>query len=233
MVDIHVMKVFTGSDGSFGNVLGICLDEATLSRSQQQRIASDTGFCETVFVEYSNGFQVTIFGPRNELSFAGHPLVGTAWYLANLGANFVALDLEIGQVPVFNDDDGTTWIRGSHSWFTECMHIELPTPQDVELAPFPNEDDFIQIWAWEDRELGIVRARSFAPLEGVAEDEACGLATMILSYKLSRNLIVHHGKGSIILARPVGRDLVDVGGLVVYEGVVQITIPHDLEIDSR
>ena len=81
-----VVRVFTrGQDG--GNYLGVVTDCTGLDDTMMQQIATDLGYSETVFVDWTPGAPpfVRIFTPASELPFAGHPLVGAAWVLTVLG----------------------------------------------------------------------------------------------------------------------------------------------------
>jgi len=70
-----------------GNALAVFADGADLSRKQMQVIASEMNLSETTFVTNvsSDEYSVRIFTPRAELPFAGHPTIGTAWVLKQLG----------------------------------------------------------------------------------------------------------------------------------------------------
>jgi PhzF family phenazine biosynthesis protein len=85
MAVLHVLRVFTGDDGSGGNPLGVFLDGAAIGADRRQDVAADLGFSETVFVDDARRGRVAVFTPTVELQFAGHPLVGTAWLLASEG----------------------------------------------------------------------------------------------------------------------------------------------------
>lgn len=68
------------------------MDATGLSTEQMQAIAHWTNLSETTFVlppEPINGqladYQVRIFTPKNELPFAGHPTIGTAYALLEAG----------------------------------------------------------------------------------------------------------------------------------------------------
>ncbi|MGA2287987.1 PhzF family phenazine biosynthesis protein [Bradyrhizobium sp.] len=79
------VDVFT--DRAFGgNQLAVVLDAEGLTTAQMQAIANEFNFSETTFVlpprDPSHDAQVRIFTPRQELPFAGHPNVGTAFVLA-------------------------------------------------------------------------------------------------------------------------------------------------------
>lgn len=70
-----------------GNALAVFLDAGALSARQMQEIAREMNLSESTFVTSvsSDGYEVRIFTPGAELPFAGHPTVGTAWVLRELG----------------------------------------------------------------------------------------------------------------------------------------------------
>jgi trans-2,3-dihydro-3-hydroxyanthranilate isomerase len=100
------VDVFT--DRAFGgNPLAVVLDGGGLSTAQMQAIASEFNYSETTFVlpphDPANNAQVRIFTVNQEIPFAGHPNVGTAFVLATQAAKPPArLKLEegAGLVPV-------------------------------------------------------------------------------------------------------------------------------------
>jgi trans-2,3-dihydro-3-hydroxyanthranilate isomerase len=59
-------------------------------------------------IERDRGVRVRIFTVQEELPFAGHPTLGTAFYLReNSGASEIKLDLNVGTIPVkFEDRPG-------------------------------------------------------------------------------------------------------------------------------
>ncbi|MEP3245576.1 MAG: PhzF family phenazine biosynthesis protein [Sneathiella sp.] len=82
-LDFVLMDVFT--DCMFGgNQLAIFPNAGELSDRSMYAISRELKVNETVFVtsRVTGGFTVRIFSPHGELSFAGHPLVGAASYLA-------------------------------------------------------------------------------------------------------------------------------------------------------
>ena len=87
-----VLDVFT--DRPFaGNPLAVVLDGENLNSDQMQQIAREFNLSETAFPlrptesERSAGadYVLRIFTPEVELPFAGHPSVGSAWWLAQTG----------------------------------------------------------------------------------------------------------------------------------------------------
>jgi trans-2,3-dihydro-3-hydroxyanthranilate isomerase len=91
-----------------GNALAVFLDGRGLSTEQMQALARETNLSETTFVlpgdaaaEKSRGVRVRIFTVQEELPFAGHPTLGTAFVLrGQTGASEIRLDLKVGMVPV-------------------------------------------------------------------------------------------------------------------------------------
>ncbi len=100
-----------------GNQLAVFTDARGLSSEEMQRLASETNLSETTFIvprdeatERERGFQVRIFTVEEELPFAGHPTLGTAWYLhKKFGDERIDLDLKVGRIPVtFSNVGGVT-----------------------------------------------------------------------------------------------------------------------------
>lgn len=211
MVRLHILKVFVGESGS-GNPLGVFLGGREVPDEDRQRVAAELGFSETVFVEDPGRGELRIFTPETELPFAGHPLVGTAWLLAEEGFEAPVLRPPAGEVPVRFDGD-LTFISGRPEWAPPFEHIELGSPAEVEaLEGPPDGKDLVGVWAWQDSEAGVVRARVFAPRVGVAEDEATGAHAVKLAARLGRRITIRQGKGSLILAEPRADGSVKIGG---------------------
>lgn len=71
-----------------GNALAVFPDPGSVEPERMQRIAREMNLSETTFVTgvTADGYDVRIFTPGSELPFAGHPTLGTAWVLRELGA---------------------------------------------------------------------------------------------------------------------------------------------------
>jgi trans-2,3-dihydro-3-hydroxyanthranilate isomerase len=91
-----------------GNPLAVFLDGRGLSDQEMQSLALEMNLSETTFilprdpsVERERGVRVRIFTVQEELPFAGHPTLGTAFQLrGSTGAQEVVLELNVGKVPV-------------------------------------------------------------------------------------------------------------------------------------
>jgi predicted PhzF superfamily epimerase YddE/YHI9 len=209
---LHVLKVFLGEGGAGGNPLGVFLQGSEVPEEDRQGVAADLGFSETVFVEDASQGRLRIFTPTDELPFAGHPLVGTAWLLAREGFEVPALRSPAGEVPV-RAEDGMTYITGRPEWAPPFEEIELGSAAEVEaLAGPPEGHDLVGVWAWEDKESDRVRVRVFAPRFGIQEDEATGAHAVTLAYQLGRPITIRQGEGSLILAKPQTDGSVEIGG---------------------
>ena len=81
----HIVDVFA-EERYAGNPLAVVRDAADLDTARMQRIALEFGFSETTFVvskpRAGEAVRVRIFTPAEELPFAGHPVLGTAFVLA-------------------------------------------------------------------------------------------------------------------------------------------------------
>src|SRR5919106_5282199 len=115
MPQLHLLRVFCATDGSHGNPLAVFLDGSEVRSGRRQAVAAELGFSETVFVDDAERGEVRIFTPAVELDFAGHPLVGTAWLLAEEGPRVSVLRPPAGEVPVRYEDDLTS-ISGRPEW---------------------------------------------------------------------------------------------------------------------
>src|SRR5579864_7255805 len=84
-----------------GNPLAVYPDATGLSDSEMQAIAREMNLSETTFIfprdaatERERGVRTRIFTVQEELPFAGHPTLGTAFALRDgRGPNEVKLDL--------------------------------------------------------------------------------------------------------------------------------------------
>jgi trans-2,3-dihydro-3-hydroxyanthranilate isomerase len=98
-----VCDVFT-SEPLSGNQLAVFLDGRPFSTEEMQRIALEMDLPETVFVLPPAGagdVSIRIFTPLTELPFAGHPVLGTGFLVAQAKqASQVGLETAAGIVPL-------------------------------------------------------------------------------------------------------------------------------------
>ena len=151
----HLLDVFT--DVPFGgNPLAVFADAPILEAEQMQRIARELNLSETVFVQPARDAaalrRLRIFTPGVELPFAGHPTVGTANLLVELGmvsedhanGGFLLEEL-VGLVPVSvrRTADGLPFAELSAAMLPESRG---PVPSRAELAALLNvsEDELLE-----------------------------------------------------------------------------------------
>lgn len=217
MAELHVLRVFVNEDGEWGNRLGVFADGAGFAAEERQRIAAELGFSETVFVEDRASGRMRIHTPQVELPFAGHPTVGTAWLLAKLGTAVETLRPPAGEAAV-RTSEGVTWVEADPAWSPPFEYRQLESPTEVRaLNGPPDADANVFAWAWIDEAAGTIRARSFVPGAGIAEDEATGSAALTLAARLDRPITIHQGHGSVLLARPTNDGRAEVGGYVTLD----------------
>jgi predicted PhzF superfamily epimerase YddE/YHI9 len=225
-IDVTVLRVFTDADGQFGNPLGV-VDASTVDAAERQRIATELGYSETIFVDVpepgASSAHARIFTPATELPFAGHPTVGASWWLRDIGIPIRTLQVPAGVVQVSYDDDMAA-VRARAEWAPEFAIYDLESTDEL-LAAEPNDypDDVENyLWTWTDEDNGVLRARMFALGLGIPEDEATGAAAVRITDYLSRDLTIVQGKGSVIATQWSPDGWVRVSGRVVNDGTKQI-----------
>jgi len=225
-IDVTVLRVFTDHEGNFGNPLGV-VDASQVEPGEQQRIATQLGYSETIFIDLpesgANTASARIYTPASELPFAGHPTVGAAWWLRDRGTPVHTLRVPAGVVQVTYEDDVAA-ISARSEWAPEFAIYDLESTDDLFAADPDDYPDDMQnyLWTWTDREQGEIRSRMFAANLGVPEDEATGAAAVRITDYLSRDLTIVQGKGSVIRTQWSAEGWVRVAGRVVNDGIKRI-----------
>jgi trans-2,3-dihydro-3-hydroxyanthranilate isomerase len=117
----QVVDVFTQTPLE-GNPLAVFPDAADLDAPAMQRIARELSLSETVFIVPSRRpdcvARLRIFTPRREMDFAGHPTIGSAFLLIQLGqvhadADFFSVEENVGAIPISVDrkEHSMLWLR--------------------------------------------------------------------------------------------------------------------------
>ncbi len=129
-----VVDVFTDTPLE-GNQLAVFTDARELASEQMQRLAREMNFSESVFVfppERGGDVRIRIFTPANELPFAGHPILGTAFVLGGpLQRVLIRLETGAGVVPVELQREGPQIVFG---------RMEQPIP---EWEPYEREAELL------------------------------------------------------------------------------------------
>jgi len=152
---LHTLDVFT--DRRFcGNPLAVVMDADALTSDEMQAIAREMNLSETVFVLKSHNpahsARIRIFTPGRELSFAGHPTIGTAILLAQLRTPLVngerdaiiALEQGIGTVRI------GVRLRAGEAPFAEFDAPKLPEKSAIP----PSRDRIADALGLLPREIG-------------------------------------------------------------------------------
>ena len=130
MTHYRVYDVFT--ETAFGgNQLAVFPDASSLPAGSLQKIAREFNFSETAFVyppeDPAHTAKVRIFTPTREIQFAGHPTVGTAVALSNLGhTGPMTLELGIGPIPCE--------VAGNTASFTTSAPLTIIATPEVDLV---------------------------------------------------------------------------------------------------
>ena len=103
----YIVDVFA-EEKYAGNQLAVVRGGADLSDETLQEIALEMNYSETTFVlseeEMDGGYDVRIFTPGEEVPFAGHPTLGTAYVIRHEilaePVDVLTLNLEAGEIPV-------------------------------------------------------------------------------------------------------------------------------------
>src|ERR1700730_12412481 len=105
------VDVFTGRQFG-GNQLAVVMDAQGLSDAQMQQIANEFNFSETTFVlppqNPENTALVRIFNRTQEMPFAGHPNVGTAYVLGREESIF---GRRAGEIMKFHEAAGVVTVE--------------------------------------------------------------------------------------------------------------------------
>lgn len=146
----YIVDVFAEQQYS-GNQLAVFIDAGHLTPAEMQALALEMNYSETTFILSSEmrqgGFDVHIFTPAEEVPFAGHPTLGTAFvireHLMQTPPDEISLNLPVGAIPVTCDSSGEIlWMRqqfptfGSTVKFANLTKI-LDVPDSSFDSRFP------------------------------------------------------------------------------------------------
>jgi len=124
LLDVFAINKFTG------NQLAVFKDIDDLAPEEMQKIAREINFSETTFITGpgdQNGYPVRIFTPGQEVEFAGHPTLGTAYIIRKFidadHSDTIRLNLKAGQIPV-NFGGDIIWMRQNQPSFGNSLPAE-------------------------------------------------------------------------------------------------------------
>lgn len=125
IVDVFAEKKYAG------NQLAVFPDAGDISDEEMQLFAKEMNYSETTFIlsekKRNGGYDVRIFTPAEEIPFAGHPTLGTAFVIQQEiirePVEKVILNLHVGQIPValsFSKGEvDDLWMEQKHPEFGE------------------------------------------------------------------------------------------------------------------
>lgn len=212
---MDIIKVFVNEKGEFGNPVGIIVDEGKkFTQQERQEKATKSGLSEIVFINNIKNNNISIFSPTREIPFAGHAVIGSAFYLEKLKDSQINNIFSLGINIIVNHEKNKIWVRAELLKMPKWNFKQYKTFSEVENLTLENTKEFKHCvaWSWVDKTKGLIRARTFAPDWLIPEDEANGSGALLLSTKLNREIKINHGKGSVIYARPVDSIYGEVGG---------------------
>lgn len=176
------LDVFT-SVALEGNQLAVIPDARDLSDVEMQKLAKEMNLSETTFIlprdaetESREGVRVRIFTVEEELPFAGHPTLGTAWYLKQQRPqqSEIVLHLNSGRVPVRFE------MREGH-WFGEMRQAD---PRFSELHEHTRVAQALGVPVSElDENLPIQTVSTGMPFTIVAFRESSMLSQLRVSWQ--------------------------------------------------
>ena len=133
--NFYIVDVFA-EEKYAGNQLAVVRDAAGLSDSDMQNITKEMNYSETTFIlsdeQRNGGYNVRIFTPAQEVPFAGHPTLGTAYIIQQEiikePVEKIILNLKVGQIPVtFNytgKEKNVLWMKQIEPTFGQIIEPE-------------------------------------------------------------------------------------------------------------
>ncbi len=218
MADTRMFHVFTDTNGKFGDAASVVIDEGRhIPDAERQAMARKLNTGETIFINDVAAANISIMHPQGEIDFAGVGVLGAAWLLAKLrGKPTDGIQARGGIIKAWQDGE-LTWVQAELATMPPWNFKQLQNADAVECMAVEETKalEHTMFWAWTDEAKGVIRARTFATDWEIPEAEGNGSGSMLLTSKLGRQLEIHHGKGSVIFAKPARDSCADIGGRVV------------------
>lgn len=138
-MQFYIVDVFAEAKYN-GNQLAVFTNVNTLADEQMQRVAREMNYSETTFIVSNSirqgGYDVRIFTPAQEIPFAGHPTLGTAYIIQKVIINqlveTINLNLQVGQIPVnlhyANSDVKLLWMQQKTPTFHKKFAADAIAP---------------------------------------------------------------------------------------------------------
>lgn len=141
-IDVFTTKSYAG------NQLAVFLEANGLTTQQMQVLANEINYSETTFISNCESpdadFNVRIFTLNQELPFAGHPILGTAYTLMRTTAKWkksVRLRTKVGIIPL-KQENGEIWMVQNTPEFANRHTDVEEIARLVNLSPNNISEDF-------------------------------------------------------------------------------------------
>ncbi|TVX82971.1 PhzF family phenazine biosynthesis protein [Peribacillus simplex] len=131
-INYSIVDVF--SNGKYtGNQLAVFKNAGNIPDNEMQQIAKEINFSETTFIlsdsKNDGGYDVRIFTPNEEVPFAGHPTLGTAYIIQNevlkAPLDTIILNFKGGQITVsFNNQEELLWMKQNEPNFGRILDTD-------------------------------------------------------------------------------------------------------------
>ncbi|MFS0600109.1 PhzF family phenazine biosynthesis protein [Peribacillus frigoritolerans] len=131
-INYSIVDVF--SNGKYtGNQLAVFKNAGNIPDKEMQQIAKEINFSETTFIlsdsKNDGGYDVRIFTPYEEVPFAGHPTIGTAYIIQNevleAPLDNIILNFKGGQITVsFNNQEELLWMKQNQPTFGRILDTD-------------------------------------------------------------------------------------------------------------
>lgn len=141
-VDVFTDKPYAG------NQLAVFPDADDLTAQQMQKIANEINYSETTFIlkntEKDADYNIRIFTIKQELPFAGHPVLGTAYAIKNIlklhRDGKLRLRTKVGIIPL-EQGNGALWMRQNRPEFAKIYTDKNKIVNLIDLSPDDISDD--------------------------------------------------------------------------------------------
>ena len=127
-----------------GNQLSVFPDADNLTSNQMQQLANEINYSETTFIFNSTDknadFDIRIFTPKQEVPFAGHPTIGTAFAICKIlnlwtiDKQILRLKTQVGIIPLEFKLD-IIWMKQNKPIFSKKYSDKNSIAKLVGLTP--------------------------------------------------------------------------------------------------
>jgi predicted PhzF superfamily epimerase YddE/YHI9 len=214
MRDVQYVIVGIDDTANFGDKVPIVIDETRrLNDADRQALAVRLQAPETIFINSVADADISIMHSQGEVDFAGVPALAAAWYLTKVhGKPIEKMRSRGGEIKVSHHKD-IVWVQADLGIMPPWIITQASSPQEIESLTLEDTKNWqhTMLWAWIDEQKGFVRARTFAPDWNIPEAMANGSGSMLLAVVLGRQLMIVHGEGAVLFAKPISRESVAFG----------------------